>query len=283
MHKSAEFLLITLVALTITSFSFLDSAVDGYLDVYFFDVGQGDAIFVETADGKQILIDGGPNNSVVQKLGAVMGFNDRSIDILMITHTDNDHITGLVEVLERYDIGLIMRSNILCDTSLCLAMEEKIENEEAGVWIVDAGDMIDLGYGAYLEVLYPFDNEPYDGKPNNNSIVTKIGTGRDSLLLTGDIEKKIENILLYSGIDISARYLKIAHHGSKISTTEEFLNFVSPSFAFIEVGKNSYGHPNQEVLQRLENRGVTYYRTDRDGDIHLIMGNGKNSIEINSL
>lgn len=280
--KFVEIYIIGLVFLTIISFSLLPNNSKGLLDVYFFDVGQGDSIFIETVDGKQILVDGGPNNYVIQKLGKVMPFNDRSIDILIISHTDKDHITGLVEVLERYDVDLIIRSNILCETSLCIALEKKITKEGAPIWLVDAGDYIDLGHGSYLKILYPFDNEIYNGKPNDNSVVIKLIAGEDSLLLTGDIEKKIENKLLYSKSDISADYLKLAHHGSKTSTSEVFLDAVSPAAVFIEVGDNYYGHPSEQVLARLEERGIKYYRTDKDGDTHLIMGQ-ENIIEINSL
>jgi len=278
--KFVEIYIIGLVFLTVISFSLLPNNSEGLLDVYFFDIGQGDSIFVETIDGKQILIDGGPNNYVIQKLGKVMSFNDKSIDILIISHTDVDHITGLVEVLERYDVDLIIRSNISCETSLCLALEEKISEEDARVWFVDAGDYIDLGHGSYMKILYPFDDEIYNGKPNNNSVVVRLVAGEDSLLLTGDIEKKIESKLLYSESDISADYLKLAHHGSKTSTSEVFLNAVSPSFAFVEVGDNYYGHPNEQVLTRLEKRGIKYYRTDKDGDIRLIMGSQKSLVFI---
>ncbi len=207
-----------------------------------------------------------------------MPFYDRDIDVLVITHTDSDHITGLIEVLERYDFNLIIRSNILCETTLCLALNEKIDGEEAQVWFVDSGDVLDLGHETLLNILYPFNNNIYNGKPNNNSVVVKINYGENSLLLTGDIEKKVESKLFYSGLDISAKFLKIAHHGSKTSSSELFLDSVSPSFAFIEVGDNRYGHPSEDVLTRLEKRGITYYRTDKDGDIHLIMGSQKSLV-----
>jgi competence protein ComEC len=268
--KFAEILIILLILGVILSFSFLSNTADGYLHAYFLDVGQGDSIFVKTPDGKQILIDGGPNNMVIQKLGEVMPFYDRDIDVLVISHTDSDHITGLIEVLERYDFSLIIRSNILCEKTLCLALEEKISEEDAQVWFVDSGDVLDLGHGVSLNILYPFNDEPYNGKPNNNSVVVKLVYGDNTLLLTGDAEKKVETMLFYSEADISARFLKVAHHGSKTSTTGKFLEAVSPLFAFIEVGDNYYGHPSEDVLTRLENKGVTYYRTDRDGDVHLI-------------
>jgi len=278
--KFAETLIISLIFLTILSFSFLSNTADGYLHVYFLDVGQGDSLFIKTPDGKQVLIDGGPNNLVIQKLGELMPFYDRDIDVLVITHTDSDHITGLIEVLERYDFNLIIRSNILCKTTLCLALNEKIDKEEAQVWFVDSGDILDLGHETLLNILYPFDNNIYDGKPNNNSVVAKLNYGESSLLLTGDIEKKVESKLFYSELDISAKFLKIAHHGSKTSSSELFLNTVSPSFAFIEVGDNRFGHPDEDVLARLEKRGITYYRTDKDGDIHLIIDNINSYIEL---
>ena len=279
--KLPEIFIITLIFITILSFGVLNNVADGFLHVYFLDVGQGDAIFIKTPDGKQILVDGGPNNDVVQKLGRLMPFYDRKLDVIVITHTDADHITGLVQLLERYDVDLIVRSNIDCGTSLCLALEEEINKKDALVWTVETGDEIDLGYGVLMDILYPFDKEYQDKKVNNNSVIAKLVSNGNSLLLTGDIESKVEKKLSFSGLDISADFLKLAHHGSKTSTTEEFLNLVSPSLAFINVGFNRYGHPSIEVLERLEKRGIKYYRTDKDGDIHLIMG--PNYIQTNSL
>lgn len=272
MHRLAEILIISLIFLTILSFSLLSNIADGFLHVYFFDVGQGDSIFIKTPDGKQILVDGGPNNDVVQKLGEAMPFYDRDLDVLVISHTDADHITGLVEVLDRYDVDLIIRSNIDCESSLCAALEKKIQDREALVWLVEAGDQVNLGYDIYLNVLYPFNDEVGTGKVNNNSVVAKLISRNSSLLLTGDIEKAVESRLAFSGFDISSNLLKLPHHGSKTSSTDQFLDLVRPSLAFITVGYNRYGHPSGEVIERLEKRGIKYYRTDVDGDVHLIMG-----------
>ena len=201
-----------------------------------------------------------------------MPLYDRDLDILVISHTDADHITGLIETLERYDVDLIIRSNIKCSSALCTALDQEIKKEDAKEWIVEAGDQVSLGNNIYLNILYPFNEEDIDSKVNNNSVVAKLVSKNSSLLLTGDIEKKVEQKLVFSDIDISANLLKLPHHGSKTSSTEEFLDLVNPNLAFINVGFNRYGHPSTEVIERLEKRGIKYYRTDVDGDVHLIMG-----------
>lgn len=247
---------------------------DGQLHVYFLDVGQGDAIFIKTPAGRQILVDGGPDGTVLRRLGEVMPFYDRSIDLVVLTHPDADHLTGLNSVLARYEVASILETGMACSTSLCLAWEENKEREGAEVQAAFFGQQIEAGDGVNLMVLYPFGDSSGKNlsKKNNGSIVLKLTYGSQSVLLTGDIEKQTENKLVLSGIDLDSDFLKVAHHGSKTSTIEEFLKAVSPLTAFIQVGeKNRYGHPVPEVLERLENSGVKYYRTDTEGTIELVL------------
>lgn len=247
---------------------------DNKLHVYFLDVGQGDAIFVQTPSGQQILIDGGPDNTVLQRLGEVMPFYDRSIDLVILTHPDADHLAGLNGVLERYEVAKILETGMACITSLCLEWEENKSREGGQVQTAFFGQEVETGDGAVLSVLYPFENS-FDknlSKKNNGSIVLKLLFGSQSVLFTGDIEKQTEDKLVLSGLDLDVDFLKVAHHGSKTSTTDEFLKAVSPLAAFIQAGaKNRYGHPTTEILERLENFGIKYYRTDTDGTIELVL------------
>lgn len=249
------------------------SQKDGLLKVYFFDVGQGDSIFIEAPNGNQVLIDGGPDNVVLQKLGGTMPFYDKSIDLVVLTHSDADHITGLIEVLERYEVKNIIYSNMVRKSTLYNAWQKTVVEEGANIVDPVAGKEIDLGNGVTITILHPA--ESLTGKVmekvNNDSVVLMLEYGEMEILLTGDIEAKAERQIILSGADLDADILKVAHHGSKTSTTEEFLYEVSPQVAVIQVGaKNRYGHPTQVVLSRLEKFGIKYYRNDIDGDIKVV-------------
>ena len=253
-----------------------------YLQVYFFSVGQGDSQFIETPQGHQILIDGGPNSSVLEKLNKTMPFWDKSIDVVILTHPEKDHMSGLLEVLKRYKVDYFIWTGVIKNNAenkiLAELLDELIKNSEKDpikILNVFAGIKIKSG-NAQMEIIYPFEN--LAGQEikdlNNTSVVGKLDYGNISFLFTGDIssvtEKKI--VGLY---ELKSDVLKVAHHGSKYSTSELFLQAVAPKIAVIGVGKNSYGHPTQEVLNRLANSGITTLRTDRDGDVK-ILSDGKN-------
>lgn len=239
------------------------------LKVYFFNIGQGDSIFIETQNNKQILIDGGPDKKVIQKLSKVMPFWDRTIDLIILTHPQNDHMIGLLEVLKRYKVAGIVETGVFCEKIDCLIWEELKEKEKAKIIKANIGQKIILDKNTEILILYPFENlsKKVITKLNNTSVVAKLIYGSHSILLTGDIEKQVEEKLILSGVNLKSEYLKIAHHGSKTSTTEEFLNMVSPKEAVISLGLNRYGHPNKEVIDLLEEKSIKYYRTDKNGDI----------------
>ena len=251
---------------------FVSRAARDGLKVYFFDVGQGDSIFIETENKKQILIDGGPSNSVVNNLAEAMPFWDRTIDLVILTHPDKDHIAGLPEVLKRYWVKGIVETGIECEKAECLAWKELKEKEKATIIFPKLGDSLILDENTKILILSPFADIAGEkvSKANNTSIVAKLVYGEHSVLLTGDIEKQIEEKLVLAGVDIDSDYLKIPHHGSKTSTSEKFLDKISPELAFISLGlKNPYGHPHREVVERLEKRNIKYYRTDEVGTILL--------------
>ena len=269
--KRKIIVLVVLILFSILAFAVQSHGEDG-LKVYFLDVGQGDSIFIETETGKQLLVDGGPNNRVIQKLSEVMPFWDRTIDFIILTHPDHDHIAGLPEVLKRYEVKGIIETGVQCDKAECTVWKDLKEKEKAAVFLVKLGDSIILDKNTKLLILNPFDSVAGEkfSKVNNASIVAKLVYGNHNLLLTGDIEKQIENKLILAKIDIDSDYLKLPHHGSRTSTTEEFLEKTSPLSAFISLGiNNSYGHPHEEVLARLEKRNIKYYRTDANGTILL--------------
>ncbi len=245
---------------------------DNYLEVYFLNVGQGDAIFIQTPSGNQVLIDGGPDNAVIGELSKIMPFNDRSIDLVILTHPDADHLNGLIEVLERYEVKHILEYPIP-HKSVAYDQWNQLK-PEAQIMTAWAGQTIDLGLGATIQILYPFKEGEPKTKSNNNSIVAKLMYGEHTLLLTGDIEALVEKELVYKKVGLDADFLKLPHHGSKTSSAQNFLDAISPMVTFIMVGlDNKYGHPHSSVIERLEKSGIKYYRTDTDDTIKLILDN----------
>ena len=250
---------------------------DKFLEVNFFDVGQGDAIFIQAPKRTQILIDGGPSSKVLEKLGKEMSFWDRTIDLIILSHPEKDHISGLIEVLKRYKVENILWTGVVRDTAEYEEWLNLIKEEGADVKIAQAGGKILLG-NAEIEILYPFKN--MEGKElkdsNDSSVVAKLIFGDNSFLFTGDAGEKTEKTIMGELVSLGSDVLKIGHHGSKYSSTEEFIKAVSPEIAVIEVGKdNSYGHPTAEVLDRLLKYGIDILRTDQNGDIKII-SDGKN-------
>ncbi|MEK7154488.1 MAG: ComEC/Rec2 family competence protein, partial [Patescibacteria group bacterium] len=251
-------------------------AGDGLLHVWFLDVGQGDAIFIQAPNGNQVLVDGGPDNKVLQELGRIMPFNDRSIDALVLSHPHADHLRGLIEVLKNYEVGKVLENKISCGSPECAEWDKTKQKSETVQ--AEAGQAIDLGGGVKLKVIYARQPDARANAAKNAHdymLITKLEYGGESLLLTGDAEKKIEQILAASG-DLRAQFLKVGHHGSKTSTTAQFLDTVKPELAFIELGaRNQYGFPHPEVIKRLEDFGIKYYRTDMSGTVELVL-DGRN-------
>lgn len=253
------------------------SLPDGRLHVYFLDVGQGDAIFVRTPSGRQVLIDGGPRPSLLlSRLGRRMPFWDRSLDLVVLTHPDVDHVTGLVEVLERYDVDVVVFREMGCRSPICERWDQLLERGEMAVYQAEAGLDITLDHGVLLEVLYPGVDLLARDAFNDNSIVVRLSFGEASFLLTGDIGVQSEERLLAGEKSLDSTVLKVAHHGACAASTTRFLAAVRPEVAVISVGEeNDFGHPCDEVLERLaavvasSPRGSAIYRTDQHGTVHV--------------
>ncbi|MBU1046727.1 MBL fold metallo-hydrolase [Patescibacteria group bacterium] len=251
----------------------------GLMTVAFLDVGQGDAIFIETPSGKQILIDGGPNKKVLQELNKQMLFYDRTIDMLIESHPDLDHIGGFPAVFNAYEIDYFFSSGVGCDSAICEVLDQDILEEGISASgrrkVLTRGEIIDLGDGVYLEILFP-DRDASGFENNMGSLVMKLVYGETSFLLMGDSPKEIEEYLVSldeGQLDVDV--LKIGHHGSKTSTHDYFLGMTSPDMAVISVGKdNKYKHPHKQVLDVLENFEIEIFRTDQQGTI-VIQSDGK--------
>ena len=244
--------------------------VNSSSQVAFLDVGQGDAIFLQTKQGHQILVDGGSDSSVLSGLGEVMPFWDKTLDLVVLTHPDADHITGLVAVLERYQVETVLWTGKRRDTKVFSAFMQALQKEDAKEIIAIAGKRITFdGSGAVLEILYPFlDTDIEKTASNETSIIARFTEGEHTVMLTGDTTEKIEKLLVGAREDMKADILKIAHHGSKSSSSLEFLKAVSPEIAIISVGSdNRYGHPNDETLVNLFQYGIKVHRTDQEGTV----------------
>ena len=254
------------------------SSHDGRLHVYFLDVGQGDSILVVTPGGAQLLIDGGPSPlGAVRGLGPRMPFGDRDLDMVVLTHPDEDHFRGLTEVVDRYAVDLVMSNGGASLNPLYLEWEQALARDAENIRGVAAyrGQTIPLGDGARLEVLNPPPQlvRGTGSDSNNNGLVLRLVYGQVSFLLTADIEAEAEERLLREGRPLGSTVLKVPHHGSKTSTTPRFLAAVNPSAAVISSGaENPFGHPHTAVTDRLDTipgSGRTYVTADR-GDIEFI-------------
>ncbi len=269
-HKIEIIFLSILLAIFI-AVDFYDFTHDsGLLKVVFFSVGQGDAGFIETPSHKQILIDSGPSNAILGKLGQFMPFYDRYIDVVMASHLDSDHIGGLIDVLKRYKVGALVINMDSANKSLYLAELEKIIENKKIKKIDLFGNseiLIESALKLKLNILNPDIDEKQAGD-NDDSLVARLIFEKTSFIFTGDISRARERKLLSENLWVDSDVLKISHHGSKNSTSDEFLAAVSPLISIISVGAgNKYGHPNQETLDKLKN--LEFFRTDLDGDIKI--------------
>jgi len=245
---------------------------DGKLHVYFLDVGQGDAIFIVTPTGRQILVDGGPAPSVVlNQLARRMPFWDHSLDLIIATQPDADHLAGLVAVMDKYAVGAALAAE-WPDRARDPAVSRWSQLiTERGVQRIapQAGQRIQVEPGLEMTLLHPDMNALASLKGNDASLVIRLTHGGVSFLLTADVEAAGEVALVRSGRLQSATIMKVAHHGSKTSSSPEFLSIADPLIVVISVGAgNPFGHPSPEVLARLADRRVL--RTDQSGTIEIM-------------
>ena len=240
----------------------------GLLTVSFLDVGQGDSIFIETPDGVQVLIDGGGDGTVLRQLPKQMPFLDKTIDMVLATHSDKDHIGGLVDVLKRYQVDTIVETKNKNATAVASAFVVAVSDEKAKVYSVTANQEFRLGASTTLLILSPT-GDSTEWESNTASIVAQLKYGEVEFMFTGDAPKNIEEYIVkkYGGI-IESEVLKLGHHGSRTSTADLFLDTVTPQYAIVSAEKNSrYGHPHQEVLDKVSIRGIRILNTADEGNI----------------
>ncbi|NCS99581.1 MBL fold metallo-hydrolase [Candidatus Parcubacteria bacterium] len=246
-----------------------------YLQVSFLDVGQGDSVFIEAPNGVQMIVDGGPDDSVLRELSKVMPFWDRSIDIVVATHPDKDHIGGLPEIFQRFKVGTSLDTGVTSDTGIYNEYKKRRASSSANLVQAHSGQVISLDEksGVYVEVLFPGESLNEIKDKNDTSIILRVVYGESEVLLTGDASVKIERFLLSKyGKNLESDILKLGHHGSKTSTSKEFLEKVNPESVVISAGvDNSYGHPSKETLYIVNNFGSKIYSTIDSGIVSFYL------------
>jgi len=244
----------------------------GPSELYFFEVGQGDAELLKFPGGVKVLVDGGPDNSVLSALDSVLSPFDRYIDLVVLSHPETDHFSGLIEVVRRYETGIFLWGGQKASTNGFVDLASAVSEKKALSLVISEGDKIKYR-DSIIEVLSPSAKLPAGNSTNDLSLVFKVYTGGVTSLFTGDIGFLPEKDIL-ARHDLNVDVLKVPHHGSKNSSGMEFLNELSPKVSVIGVGRNSYGHPAREALERLALAGSQIFRTDRDGTVKLIFDQG---------
>lgn len=238
------------------------------LRVAFLDVGQGDSVLIESPTGKRLLIDGGPDGSVLRELPKVIPWYSRTIDVVLATHPDADHIGGLSDVLRRYTVQYIIDNSVQHESPAVESFLAFSADEDALVRGLMRGDAIDLGGGVRVDVLFP-DRDMTTAETNMASIVLRVSYGEHSFLLSGDSPSGIEKYLVsQEGTRLQSTVLKAGHHGSNTSSDVLFVGTVSPQYVIYSRGcDNRYGHPHQQVLDIFSRFEVTAYDTCTDGTV----------------
>lgn len=238
------------------------------LKVVFLDIGQGDSIFIETKFGNQLLIDGGRNESLIRKLSKEISAFDKSIDVVLATHPDADHIGGLPVLLERFDVDVYVESGNESETLVYKSLEKILSEKKIKRILGRRGLIIDLGGGIFAQILFP-DRDVSKMESNLASIVLKITYGDVSFMLSGDSPVSIESYLTsLEGNNLQSEVLKLGHHGSRTSTSPDFLNLVSPRYSVVSAGLgNRYGHPHKEVISMVSDFGSEILETSKLGSV----------------
>ena len=273
---STKWLILPLLIVAILVWSAALTMPDGKLHVTFLDVGQGDAILIQTPNGQDILVDGGPDPQEINlELGKKLPFWDKTIDLVVCTQPQADHLTGLVEVLQRYEVKGVLEPGVSSNSSIYQEWLRLIKNKGIEYNITRAGQKIDLGNGTEIQVLNPPEGlwQGTSDDVNNNGVVLRLSWGQLSFLFAADIREEVEFELIEQRANLKSTVLKVSHHGSKTSTTSQFLIAVDPEVAVISVGEdNPFGHPSPEVSQKLIDRlgEDNVYLTDEDGTVEFI-------------
>ena len=244
------------------------------LELYFLSVGQGDGALVILPGGVKILIDGGPiNGKLTNELSKIFLPTDHYLDMVMISHPQLDHFGGIIDILKNYKVGVFLFNGVSGTAKAFGDLKDNLEKNKIKQVVLLKGDKISYRESE-INIIWPEAKYLKSKELNDTTLVTELISQNSKIVFTGDIDAKIEERILKfynSPIDI----LKVAHHGSRFSTSEKFLAALRPKLAFIEVGKNSYGHPTDIVLNRLKKYNAKIYRADKDGTMKVVIDGEK--------
>lgn len=249
---------------------------DGKLHVVFCNVGQGDAIYIRTPAGSDILYDGGPDKTVLDCLTDHQTFWDRSIELILLSHPHADHLVGLMAVMKRYAVSSFDTEELKNKTAMYEALLDLLEKQHTQTRFVLAGDRFRTRDGVSIQVLSPTSIYLQETSPGGligekkefASLIVQVSYGEFDVLLTGDSQKEafLRPEMQLESIDV----LHVPHHGSGTGLDKHVLDILHPKLAVISVGKNNYGHPNREIIRLLQAEGSKVVRTDKNGTIEII-------------
>lgn len=273
MKLRVGYLISGLVTGLILLFSFIWTIPDGKLKIIFCDVGQGDAAYILFPNGRDMVIDGGPNDKVIDCLGRHMPFWDRHIDMVLMTHPQKDHMQGLISVLARYDVDYFVRSDVSNSTEGFTKLMGVVNSKNIPQKFMSQGEIIRVD-DTSLSFVWPSQNilgASTVGDLNDYSLVFGLRYGSFDVLFTGDADTRVEgNYVDLKLADDHIEVLKVPHHGSRTGMSEKFVQNVRPKLSIISVGKNGYGHPTKEIIDMLQSVQSKIMRTDESGDITVI-------------
>jgi competence protein ComEC len=269
--------LLILISITIL-IAILHEDRKGILKFEVLDVGQGDALWIESPTGIQVLVDGGPNNKLLKEIPKVMPWYDRHIDMLVVTNPDKDHYEGFISLLKKYSVDVVLEPGTVSKTETYAFLEKEISDRKIPKVLARRGQIVDLGGGAYLQILFP-DRDVSGLSSNDGSLVMKLVYGNTSVMLQGDSTDNIEHYLSsVDGENLKSTILKAGHHGSRTSSSEEYVSLVKPEMTVISSGvNNDYGHPHKETLETMHKLKIPTYDTCNNGRL-ILESNGENFV-----
>lgn len=245
---------------------------DGSLHVHVLDIGQGDAILITLPTRERILVDGGPDDKVIKEISSVMPFYEKTIDMVILTHPHADHVNGLVEVLQRYQVKQVLMTGIAYNTPGYTAFLEEINRQKIPLLFIDNSNDFQMGM-VIFDLLFPFTH--LEGQSfvnvNNSSIVFRLLYGKNIFYFSGDLEEEKELELAQNGVDLKSDFFKAGHHGSRTSSTEPLLDRIKPKYAAVSCGiDNKFHHPHPITIRHFQERKISLLRTDLDGTIEVV-------------
>ena len=250
----------------------------GILTFAVLNIGQGDSLFIESPTGTQVIVDGGPNNNLMKEIPHMMPWYDRHIDMLVVTNPDQDHYSGFIPLLDKYSVDVVLESGTRSPTDTYKYLEKKIADKKIPDITAKRGEVVDLGGGAYLQILFP-DRDVASTTSNDGSLVMRLVYGDTSVMLQGDSTAKIEDYLIsLDGKNLKSDILKAGHHGSRTSSTEEYVAEVNPKWTVMSSGiNNDYGHPHKETLETMQKLNIPALDTCNNGRI-IFESDGKDFV-----